>query len=135
MHKVAIKPGKPIWFGMCGSKPVFGLPGNPVSSMLGFEVFVRPALARLSGAGPEASREVLRRGRWQGPATKPHWRQQNLPARVVPGDDGVDVLEPLPWMGSADVVGVASADALAVVPADAVAEPGDLIDYRPLRRG
>ena len=135
LHKVAIKPGKPIWFGMRGAKPVFGLPGNPVSSMLGFEVFVRPALARLSGAGPEAWRERLRRGRWHGAATEPHWRQQNLPARVALGADGVDELEPLPWLGSADVVGVAAADALAVVPADAVLRPGDLVDYRPLGRG
>ena len=66
LHKVAIKPGKPIWFGMLGRKPVFGLPGNPVSSLLGFEVFVRPALARLAGAGPEEQRERLRRGRWRG---------------------------------------------------------------------
>ena len=47
--KVAIKPGKPLWFGMRGPVPVVGLPGNPVSTMVTFEVFVRPALRRMLG--------------------------------------------------------------------------------------
>src|SRR5262249_20359668 len=46
-HKVAIKPGKPLWFGMRGRVPVFALPGNPVSCLIGFEAFVRPAPARM----------------------------------------------------------------------------------------
>ena len=49
-HKIAIKPGKPLWFGKRGDVLVFGLPGNPVSCLLDHEVFVRPALARLEGA-------------------------------------------------------------------------------------
>ncbi|PLX42484.1 MAG: hypothetical protein C0608_02330 [Deltaproteobacteria bacterium] len=48
--KVAIKPGKPVLFGMKGSVPVFGLPGNPVSALVSFEQFVRPALRKLMGA-------------------------------------------------------------------------------------
>lgn len=48
-HKVAIKPGKPLLFGMKGDIPVIGLPGNPVSSLVVFEVFVRPCLQRMSG--------------------------------------------------------------------------------------
>ncbi|NQU07586.1 MAG: molybdopterin molybdotransferase MoeA [Candidatus Abyssubacteria bacterium] len=47
--KVAIKPGKPTVFGLLGGKPVFGLPGNPVSSMMTFEQFVRPALLKMMG--------------------------------------------------------------------------------------
>lgn len=47
--KVAIKPGKPLLFGMRGHVPVVGLPGNPVSAMVTFEVFVRPALRRVAG--------------------------------------------------------------------------------------
>ena len=52
-HKVNIKPGKPLWFGVHGTPParlVFGLPGNPVSSLVCFELFVRPAIGRLAGA-------------------------------------------------------------------------------------
>jgi molybdopterin molybdotransferase len=47
--KVAMKPGKPLAFGTIGSKPVFGLPGNPVSSMVSFEQFVRPSLLKMGG--------------------------------------------------------------------------------------
>lgn len=48
--RVAMKPGSPMAFGAVGGRPVFGLPGNPVSSMVTFEVFVRPALLRIAGA-------------------------------------------------------------------------------------
>ena len=47
--KVAMKPGKPLVFGTIGSKPVFGLPGNPTSAMISFEQFVRPALLKMMG--------------------------------------------------------------------------------------
>jgi molybdopterin molybdotransferase len=47
--KVAIKPGKPLLFGMAGRVPVLGLPGNPVSAMIAFEVFVKPGLLRMQG--------------------------------------------------------------------------------------
>src|SRR5258708_18203280 len=49
---VAIRPGKPVVFAICKGKPVFGLPGNPVSTMVTFDLFVRPALEILSGAEP-----------------------------------------------------------------------------------
>ncbi|MEE2685136.1 MAG: gephyrin-like molybdotransferase Glp, partial [Planctomycetota bacterium] len=54
-HQVALKPGKPLWFGVAatGQTLVFGLPGNPVSSMVCFELFVRPALQALSGGDPQ----------------------------------------------------------------------------------
>ncbi len=132
LHKVAIKPGKPIWFGMRGKTPVFGLPGNPVSSLLGFEVFVRPAFARLSGAGEEEERPRIRRGIWDGPPTRAHWREQNLPATLSQAEDGRDHLAPLPWRGSADIFGASRAAALAVVPPETVVEPGGEIEYRPL---
>jgi molybdopterin molybdotransferase len=48
-HKVAIKPGKPLLFGRGGAVPVVGLPGNPVSALVTFEVFVRPCLRRMLG--------------------------------------------------------------------------------------
>ena len=127
LHKVAIKPGKPIWFGMRGAQPVFGLPGNPVSSLLGFEVFVRPALARLSGAGPAEEQERIRNGRWLGAPARSRGRQVNLPARVRSGADGIDQLEPVPFRGSADVVAGSEADALVIVPADSQIATGELV--------
>ncbi len=132
LHKIAIKPGKPLWFGMRGDIPVFGLPGNPVSCLVGFEVFVRPALAKLEGADPSEWEERLCSGRWMGAATKPNPRQQNVPVRVVPGADGVDELHPLAWTSSADIVKLTLAQGLAVAEAGSVLEPGVIARYRPL---
>jgi molybdopterin molybdotransferase len=53
---VRLRPGKPTWFGTRGRVLVFGLPGNPVSAMVGFHLFVRPALAALQGAAPSTPR-------------------------------------------------------------------------------
>jgi molybdopterin molybdotransferase len=50
-HGVAQKPGRPLKFGTIGGRPIFGLPGNPVSTMVCFYLYVRPALRRMSGAG------------------------------------------------------------------------------------
>ena len=130
-HKVAIKPGKPLWFGMRGRVPVFALPGNPVSCLVGFEVFVHPALARMEGE-VEQHAAPLPRGRWTGGPTRENPREQHLPVRAIPGEEGL-LLEPIRWSSSADIVGLTRADALAVVPIGRVLAPGDLVGYRPLR--
>ena len=130
LHKVAIKPGKPLWFGMAGKIPVFALPGNPVSCLVNHEVFVRPALLRLGG-GSEAE-PALRRGRWLGAALAANPREQYLPVRCSAGDDGVERLEPVRWNGSADVVGIARAQAFAVIPIQTSVAHGDLVAYREL---
>jgi molybdopterin molybdotransferase len=60
--KVAIKPGKPVLFGLIGGKPYFGLPGNPAATAATFELFVKPALKRLAGQAtvlPETRRAIL----------------------------------------------------------------------------
>lgn len=131
-HKVAIRPGKPLWFGLRGRVPVFGLPGNPVSCLIGFEVFVRPALAKMEGAETSEWSARTRRGRWRGKSTAPNPRQQNLPVRIVQADDGVDDLVPLEWRSSADIVGLTRADALVVIEAGISAKPGEFLSYRPL---
>lgn len=130
-HKVAIKPGKPIWFGARGRTLVFGLPGNPVSCLVGHEVFVRPALARLGGAEEEVAPR-LSLGRWEGPLLSAHGRQQNLPVDVEPGADGVPRLVPVPWRSSGDVVALTRARGLAVLEAGAELESGGLVPFRPL---
>src|SRR5262249_15053084 len=56
--RVALKPGKPPWFGTRGQQLVFGLPGNPVSAMVTFHLFARPALRGLAGARADETRVV-----------------------------------------------------------------------------
>jgi len=131
-HKVAIKPGKPVWFGALGDKLVFGLPGNPVSCWVGFEVFVTPALAKLAGRPEGQWVAPLRRGRWVGKPTRRNDRQQNLPVSVTQAADGVDELEMVRWKSSADIVGLSRARGLAVVEPGTVLEEGDEARFRPL---
>jgi molybdopterin molybdotransferase len=130
-HKVAIKPGKPLWFGMRGRVPVFALPGNPVSCLVNHEVLVAPAL-RVLGGEVEVVPQPLPRGRWSGSGREANPREQHLPVVVRPGEDGAALLEPVRWNGSADVAGISRAEGLAVVPADRALAPGDVLDWRPL---
>jgi len=128
-HRVAIKPGKPLWFGVRGSKPVFALPGNPVSCLVNFTLFVQPALQSMGGERVEPRLEARRRGRWRGRAVRSNPREQFIPARRSPDPDGGEQLEPVPWNGSADVVGIARAEALAVVPSEAELADGALCEW------
>lgn len=129
-HRVAIKPGKPLWFGLAGDKPVFALPGNPVSCLVNHEVFVGPALRILGGERKEDVFAPPLRALWAGPARGRNPREQYLPVRVIPGDDGVTRLEPVKWNGSADVVGISTCAALAVQPIDTALKAGDVVVYR-----
>lgn len=119
-HKVNLKPGKPLWFGVKrheGSEQktlVFGLPGNPVSSLVCFELFVRPAIQKLCGLEPRG----LPRGRAQ--LTQDHQqrgeRPTYWPGAVAHGGAG-SAVTPLPWKGSGDLATLANANCLAVFPA------------------
>jgi molybdopterin biosynthesis enzyme len=117
---------------MRGRVPVFALPGNPVSCLIGFEVFVRPALAKLEGVGEHELRARVRRGRWTGEPVEPNPRQQNLPCRVEHGADGVDALVPVRWKSSADITGLTRAQGLAVVEGGERLETGAIVSYRRL---
>jgi molybdopterin molybdotransferase len=133
-HKVRVKPGKPLWFGLLhpppdvGGRPtlVFGLPGNPVSSLVCFELFVRPALARILGradarpARPRATLSARHVARGDRPAFLPARLSGAWPARKV---------QVLRWHGSADLRTLADADCLAHIPAgDRTYEPGDSVE-------
>lgn len=128
LWRVAIQPGKPFAFGVAprpgGGAPilVFGLPGNPVSSAVTFELFVRPAIRRLAGRRDlfrPADRAVLGE-----PATKSHGRRAYLRVVADRADDGAPlrdergrVLVRLAGVqGSHVLSGLAAADALAIIP-------------------
>ena len=130
-HKIAIKPGKPVWFGRRGDALVFGLPGNPVSCLVTHEVFVRPALARIGGCEAEVA-ERLAWGVWQGGETRSNFRQQNLPVRVEQTSEGAVELRSVEWNSSADVVALTTAEGLLVVPAGEKVRTGEIVRYRPL---
>src|SRR3989475_3942834 len=101
---VAIRPGKPAVFGMCQGKPVFGLPGNPVSTMVTFELFVVPAIDLLNGA--EARPLPLVEARLGEALNEKLGLTHFLPARVEwPG--GAPVVKPLNWHGSGDIAALA----------------------------
>jgi molybdopterin molybdotransferase len=141
-HKVNLKPGKPLWFGVQGPmsevqgsleasaasksnngprttnhgrRLVFGVPGNPVSSLVCFELFVRPALARLAGSDPHVG---LRRLPARLATEFDHRgdRPTYFPAVVRRESEGLRA-EPVRWRGSADLRGITLANALVSFPA------------------
>jgi len=110
---VAVKPGKPLSFGVRNSTLVFGLPGNPVSSLVGAILFVRPALfARQGLADPRPAFEVARTA---STLRRNAHRDEFLRARRRLGDDGVTV-EAIVGQESHMIVRASSADALVHVP-------------------
>ncbi len=113
---VAIRPGRPAVFGVCGGKPVFGLPGNPVSTMVTFELFLLPALDILSGATPR--RLPLLRARLVAPTTQKSALTHFLPAKLEwpQGETGEPTVREIPWHGSGDIVALAEANCFLVVP-------------------
>jgi molybdopterin molybdotransferase len=111
--RVAIKPGKPVAFGVRGATLVFGLPGNPVSALVGGELFVKPALRALQGLEEPLPR--LEPGRLASPLRRNGARDDFVRARSRLDRDGV-LLEPLTGQESHMIVRAAAADALVHVP-------------------
>jgi molybdopterin molybdotransferase len=138
-HKINLKPGKPLWFGvhrMVGavsgpSSLVFGLPGNPVSSLVCFHLFVKPAMSRLAGRQQESlhatvlaklTREFDHRG------DRPTYH----PGKLVNSPEGA-LVEPTDWHGSADLRGFVGANTLVIFPAGQRRyQPGDAVEVLPL---
>ena len=117
-HKVRIKPGKPLFFGTQGSTLIFGLPGNPVSSLICFELFVRPAIARLMGDLQAHPATITARLKSE------HRLKSDRPTyhpAVLTFEPSGPAVEPAPWFGSADLRGLANANAFVILP------PGDEI--------
>ena len=115
--RVRIKPGKPVWFGRRGGTLVFGLPGNPLSTIVCFCVFIEPALRRLLGEA--AARPRLEPGRLTTPARASDGRTTFLTAALRPGADGVLEATPTERQGSHMTGALGESDGFAVAPEEA----------------
>lgn len=82
LHGVALKPGKPTLFAMAGRTPVFGLPGNPVSALVVYRLFVRPVLRRLMGMEEPAGPGPRLRARLEGELRRPQGREEFVPVSL-----------------------------------------------------
>jgi molybdopterin molybdotransferase len=119
-HKVAIKPGKPLFFGKKGDRRVFGLPGNPLSGLVTFEFFVRPFLGRMCGL--DLQRPTFR-ARLTSGIRKSTDRTRVLPARLHG-----DRVEPVIPTSSGDLNCVTEADAFVIVPARTTPSEGEEVE-------
>jgi len=113
--KVAMKPGMPQIRGRIGQVPVIGLPGNPVSAFVSFEVFARPAIRRLQGRRDVARPTVTAAA--GEPLTAPPHKRGYTRVRLS-RDDGRWIARPTGAQGSHLITSIARADGLAVVPED-----------------
>jgi molybdopterin molybdotransferase len=111
--RVSVKPGKPLAFGVRERTLVFGLPGNPVSALVGFVLFVEPAIRALQGVPEPLPR--FDRGRLAGARRRNPERDELLRARLRRSEGG-PVLEPLSGQESHMIARSAGADALVFVP-------------------
>ncbi len=128
---VAIRPGKPVVFGACRGKVFFGLPGNPASTIVTFELFVRAALELLSGAEarelPIVAARLAAAVRQKAPLT------YFLPARLE-WRGGEPLVRELPWPSSGDIVALAHATGFLIVrPERLEMAAGEWAEYWPRR--
>jgi molybdopterin molybdotransferase len=122
---IALKPGKPTWFGTAGDALVFGLPGNPVSAMVTFHLLARPAIRALAGGDPG---DVRIRAVLDEPVALSPAREQAIRCRLEARDDGWHVA-PTKAQGSHVLTSMLGAGALALLPTgDGSLEAGARVD-------
>jgi molybdopterin molybdotransferase len=127
---VALRPGHPTWFGTRGGTLVFGLPGNPVSAMVTFILFARPALLAMMGARPLPPRA---RATLSAPVKRRSVGTQAVRCRLAAGPDGL-VAEPTGPQGSHILTSMLGADCFAFLdPGEGEAEAGTEVEIEPLR--
>jgi molybdopterin molybdotransferase len=110
-----IQPGRPVVFGKCGDTYFFGLPGNPVSTMVTFELFALPMLEALSGQSPR--QRTFLHARLKKEISVKAGLKRFLPA-ILSGQFEHSEVELVPWQGSGDVAAIARANSYIVIPAD-----------------
>jgi molybdopterin molybdotransferase len=128
--QVAVRPGKPVAFGVRAGTLVFGLPGNPVSSLVSCELFVKPALLALQGAAEPGP--LFAAGRLGETVARNERRDDLVRARVAWGAEGV-VLQPVSGQESHMIVRAAEATALVLVPrGEGELSAGTTVRYLPI---
>jgi molybdopterin molybdotransferase len=129
---IALKPGRPTWFGTRDDTLVFGLPGNPVSAMVTFALLVRPALTALAGGSPERLRTIARLAE---DYEKRPGRAHAIRCRLELREDGWRA-RPTGGQGSHVLTSMLGADCLAIVPTEAASlRAGDPVQVELLDRG
>jgi molybdopterin molybdotransferase len=110
-----IQPGKPVVFGRVEQKHFFGLPGNPISTMVTFELFAKPMLEALAGISPRNL--VFTHAKLKSEIRTKTGLKRFLPA-LLSGEFEHSEVELVRWQGSGDVASVARANCYAVIPPD-----------------
>ena len=126
MWRVAVKPGKPLAYGRINNADFIGLPGNPVSTLLTFCLFVRPFLLRRQGVPEVLAKALTVPAAFQWP--RPGRRREYLRWRLEQGDDGV-VVTIYPKQGSDVLTSTVWADGLVEIREGETVERGDLVSY------
>lgn len=114
-HKLALKPGKPLWFGVSPREVgpprlVFGLPGNPVSGLVCFTLFVKPALEVLAGGGPQMTFPLVKGV--MGVTYQHRGDRETFRPAHLAGEGEPPIVTLREWQGSADLAGLVGANFL-----------------------
>jgi molybdopterin molybdotransferase len=128
--QVAMKPGKPTVFGHCEDTYVFGLPGNPVSTIVAFRIFVRPLILNLLKA--EETGFTNLEAQLDAPAKRDPARTAVVPASVR-FEGRCYRIRTAPWKGSSDLAGLSRANGLIVIPqGEGMIEAGEWVRFLPI---
>jgi molybdopterin molybdotransferase len=128
VHGISVRPGKPTVLALIGSTPVIGLPGNPVSALVIFELFARPVLEMLMGMDPASRPWSIVRARLTAPLAGAGERQDHRRVALESRTDGLWA-RPLP-AGSQILTSLVRADGLVVVPPRASFTQGEDVEVR-----
>jgi len=129
MWRIAMKPGKPLAFGMVGDTPFMGLPGNPVSAFVTYCLFVSPFLKSMQGRENVLPKSLSMKAAFDWP--KPGKRQEYLRARVIMDETGQSAVEIYSHQGSGVLTSTSWADGLVMIPIGATVKKGDTVSYTP----
>ncbi len=123
-HEVNIKPGRPFFYGKREQRRIFGLPGNPVSSFVTFEIFVKPFLLKTMGKDPLRQVEKAIMG-WD--MKKSSDRIQYIPIQLKSSDEK-QIAEKVRFNGSGDLFAVSRANGMVIIPIDSMPKTGTVVD-------